>query len=197
MMTRQRMGLAAFLVLSISGGVYGQSNLGSITGIITDPQSAIVPDATVTAINVATGLRTSTKSNSAGIYLLASLPLGTYTVAVEHPGFDAYLRDGITVDAGQRLGLDVALKIGGLQEAVTVSAEAPMIQDRTSSIDTIIEPKSIEALPLSGRKTLNVVALSGAAVFIGYPSTPTGSPSFTLAGGRGRSQMKLGTCTTA
>ena len=166
-----------------------QTNLGSITGIITDPQGAIVPEAPVTATNVATGLRTSTKSNSTGIYLLTSLSLGTYTVTVEHPGFSKYVREGITVDAGQRLGLDIELKIGAMQEALTVTGEAPLIEDRTSTIATTIEPKSIEALPLSGRKTLNVVALSGAAVFIGYPSTPTGSPSFTLAGGRGRSQM--------
>jgi hypothetical protein len=176
------------LALSASAGL-GQSNLSSITGIITDPQGAIVPEATVTATNVATGLVTSTKSNSAGIYLLTSLPLGTYTLSVEHPGFDKYVHERIAVDAGQQRGLDIALKIGGIQEEVRVSGEAPLIQDRTSSVDTIIEPKSIEALPLSGRKTLNVVTLSGAAVFIGYPSTPTGSPSFTLAGGRGRSQM--------
>ena len=86
-----------------------QTNLGSITGIITDPQGAIVPEAPVTATNVATGLRTSTKSNSTGIYLLTSLSLGTYTVTVEHPGFSKYVREGITVDAGQRLGLDIEL----------------------------------------------------------------------------------------
>src|SRR5205814_8777955 len=135
--------------------------------IITDPQSAIVPEATVTATNAATGLRTTTKSNSAGVYLLTSLPLGTYSVSVEHPGFSKYVREGITVDAGQRLGIDIALTIGTMQEAVSVIGEAPLIQDRTSTIDNTIEPKSIEALPLSGRKTLNVVALSGAAVFIG------------------------------
>src|SRR5438067_5183288 len=172
-----------------AGTALAQSNLGAITGIVTDPQNAIVPDATVTATKVATGLRTSTKSNSTGVYLLTSLPFGTYTVYVERPGFVKYVREQITLDAGQRLGLDIALTIGSMQETVTVTAEAPPIQDRTSSIDTTIEPKSIEALPLSGRKTLNVVALSGVAVFIAYPNTPTGSPSFTLAGGRGRSQM--------
>jgi hypothetical protein len=182
--------LLASLLLALGDSVgLAQTNLGSITGIITDPQGAIVPDAAVTATNVATGLRTSTKSNSAGIYLLTSLPLGTYTVSVEHTGFGKYIRQGITLDAGQRLGLDIALKVGGVQETVSVTGEAPLIQDRTSTVDTTIEPKSIEALPLSGRKTLNVVALSGAAVFIAYPNTPTGSPSFTLAGGRGRSQM--------
>ncbi|PYQ84393.1 MAG: hypothetical protein DMG02_31315 [Acidobacteria bacterium] len=172
-----------------AGTALAQSNLGAITGIVTDPQNAIVPDATVTATKVATGLRTSTKSNSTGVYLLTSLPLGTYTVSVEHAGFSKYVREGISVDAGQRLGLDIALTVGAMEEAVSVTAQPPLIQDRTSAIDTTIEPKSIEALPLSGRKTLNVVALSGAAVFIAYPSTPTGSPSFTLAGGRGRSQM--------
>jgi len=176
------------LALNASAGL-AQSNLGSITGIVTDPHSAVVPEATVTATNLATGVRSTAKSNSTGIYLLPSLPFGTYTVYVEHPGFVKYVREQITLDAGQRLGLDIALTIGSMQETVTVTAEAPPIQDRTSTIDTTIEPKSIEALPLSGRKTLNVVALSGAAVFIAYPNTPTGSPSFTLAGGRGRSQM--------
>src|SRR5437870_6755862 len=94
------------LALSSSAGL-AQTNLGSITGIITDPQGAIVPEATVTATNVATGLHTFAKSNSAGIYLLTSLPLGTYTVSVEHTGFGKYLRQGITLDAGQRLGLDI------------------------------------------------------------------------------------------
>jgi hypothetical protein len=176
------------LAFGASAGL-AQSHLGSITGIITDPQGALVPEATVTATHAATGLHKSTKSNSAGIYLLPSLPLGVYAVSVERPGFGKYVREGITVNAGQRLGLDIELTIGAMEEAVTVTGDAPLIQDRTSTVDTTIEPKSIEALPLSGRKTLNVVALSGAAVFIGYPSTPTGSPSFTLAGGRGRSQM--------
>ena len=108
---------------------------------------------------------------------LVRLPRSVGPPAARTPAWD------VTLDAGQRLGLDIALTIGSMQETVTVTAEAPPIQDRTSTIDTTIEPKSIEALPLSGRKTLNVVALSGAAVFIGYPSTPTGSPSFTLAGG--------------
>src|SRR5204863_8286173 len=108
------------LLVFDAGAGLAQSNLGSITGIITDPQSAIVPEATVTATNAATGLRTTTKSNSAGVYLLTSLPLGTYSVSVEHPGFSKYVREGITVDAGQRLGIDIALTIGTMQEAVSV-----------------------------------------------------------------------------
>ena len=69
------------LALNASAGL-AQSNLGSITGIVTDPHGAVIPEATVTATNVATGVRSSAKSNSTGIYLLPSLPFGTYTVYV-------------------------------------------------------------------------------------------------------------------
>ena len=141
---RQIVPLSLLLLALGAGTSLAQSNLGAITGIIADPQQAVVPGATVTATNVATGLRTSTKSNSAGVYLVTSLPLGSYTIAVEHPGFRSYVRQGITLDAGQRLGLDIALTVGTIEEAVTVTGDAPLIQDRTSSIDTTIEPKSIE-----------------------------------------------------
>src|SRR5437763_10109069 len=106
---RQIVPLSLLLLALGAGTSLAQSNLGAITGIIADPQQAVVPEATVTATNVATGLRTSTKSNSAGVYLVTSLPLGSYIVAVEHPGFSTYVRQGITLDAGQRLGLDIAL----------------------------------------------------------------------------------------
>src|SRR5438034_4013994 len=83
--------LSLLLVPVGAGAGLAQSTLGAITGIITDPQGAVVAEAPITATNVATGLRTSTKSNSAGIYLLASLPIGIYTVSVEHPGFGPYV----------------------------------------------------------------------------------------------------------
>src|SRR5207244_4917389 len=75
---RRRIVPLSLLFLALGAGTsLAQSNLGAITGIIADPQNAVVPGATVTATNVATGLRTSTKSNSAGDYLLTSHPLGT------------------------------------------------------------------------------------------------------------------------
>src|SRR5437867_12025449 len=102
------------LALNASAGL-AQSNLGSITGIVTDPRSPVVPEATVTATNLATGVRSTAKSNSTGIYLLPSLPFGTYTVYVEHRGFVKYVREQSMLHAGQRLGLDVARRVGSMQ----------------------------------------------------------------------------------
>ena len=82
------------------------------------------------------------------------------------------------------------LDIGAASETVSVTAEVPLIETRTSDITQLIESKSIADLPLGNRRTLNVIALTGAAVFVGYANTPgNANPNFSLAGGRTQSQM--------
>jgi hypothetical protein len=167
-----------------------QSNLASISGIVTDPQNAVVPQATVTAANVETRVQTRFTTNSAGFYNLQNLPIGLYDLSVEHPGFRKYIREGITLTTGEQLGLDIKLELGSTGQSVTVSGEAPLIESRTSEVNSFIESKSIDALPLGNRRTLNVVQLSGAAVFVSYPNTPANvNPNFSIAGGRTQSQM--------
>jgi hypothetical protein len=181
--------VSALFACALAAATCSAQYLASISGIITDPQGAVIPQASVSVTNVATGLRTAAQANSAGFYLIPNLPIGTYKLSVEHPGFRKVVREGITLTTGERLGLDIALELGATGQSVTVTGEAPLIESRTSEVGTLMEAMSIAALPLSGRKTLNIVALSGAAVFLGYPNTPSGSPSFSLGGGRGRSQM--------
>ena len=167
-----------------------QSNLASIGGVITDAQGAVIPQTHVTARDTATGVQTAATSNSSGLYRLQNLAIGAYTVTVEHNGFRRYVRDGITLTTGADLGLDVKLEVGAAEQSVTVTGEAPAIESRTSDISTLIESKSIEGLPLGNRRTLNVIQLSGAAVFVGYPNSPANvNPNFSLAGGRTQSQM--------
>jgi len=166
-----------------------QSNLAAISGIVTDQQGGVVPDAAVVATSVETGVQTSAQTNAAGFYRLQNLPIGAYDVSVEHPGFRRYVRR-VTLTTGEQLGLDVGLTVGTTGESITVTAEAPLIESRTSEVNSLIESKSIDALPLGNRRTLNVVQLSGAAVFVSYPNTPANvNPNFSLAGGRTQSQM--------
>ena len=184
---RTRFLCTALLALAVE--CYGQSNLASISGVITDPQGAVVPQATVTAIDSETGVQTPAVTNTAGYYRLQNLAIGVYKVTVNHAGFREYIREGLTLTTGQELGLDVKLDIGSTGQTVTVSSEAAAIETRSSDLNTLIESKSIEALPLGNRRTLNVVALSGAAVFVSYPNTPANvTPNFSLAGGRTQSQ---------
>ncbi len=179
----------AFFVLS-AATCLAQSNLASISGLVTDPQEAVIPQATVVAANIETGVQSRVATNSAGYYRVQNLPIGVYTLSVERSGFRKYIRDGITLTTGEQLGLDIQLELGATGQTVTISGEAPLVENRTSEINTLIESKSIDALPLGNRRTLNVLQLSGAAVFVNYPNTPANvNPNFSLAGGRTQSQM--------
>lgn len=191
------MSLKLFRWLSVAATVFlfapagsSQTSLASISGVIQDPQGGVIPAAIVIATDVATGVQTPTATNAAGFYRLPNLAVGAYTLTVDHPGFRKYVREGITLTTGQELGLDVKLELGSTGQTITVSTEAGAIETRTSELNTLIESKSIDSLPLGNRRTLNVVQLSGAAVFVGYPNTPANvNPNFSLAGGRTQSQM--------
>jgi hypothetical protein len=174
----------------VAGACIAQSNLASISGIVTDPQNGVIPQAVVVASNIEMGVQSRAMTNAAGFYRLPNLSIGSYDLSVEHPGFRKYIREGITLTTGEQLGLDVRMELGATGQSVTVTGEAPLLENRTSEINTLIESKSIDALPLGNRRTLNVVQLSGAAVFVSYPNTPANvTPNFSIAGGRTQSQM--------
>jgi len=167
-----RTGFVVAGILALSLNCFGQSNQAAISGVVTDPQGGVIPQATVSATDIATGVQTPAVTNSAGYFRLQNLNIGVYNLTVDHVGFRKYIREGVTLTTGQELGLDVKLEVGSTGQSVTVSGQAAAIETRTSELNTLIESKSIDALPLGNRRTLNVVQLSGAAVFVGYPNTP-------------------------
>jgi hypothetical protein len=176
-------------LFAISG--YSQSNLAGISGVVSDPSGSSIDGAAVTAVNNETGVASKANTNSSGYYNIENLPIGQYTVRIERTGFRRYVREKITLTTGQQLGLDATLVVGNATESVTVTADTPLTETRTSDVSQLFESKSIEGLPLGNRRTLNVLQLSGAAVFVSYPlNTPANvNPNFSLAGGRTQSQM--------
>jgi hypothetical protein len=169
---------------------FGQSNQAAISGVVSDLQGAVIPGAKVTITNLGTDVPSSAITNQAGFYSIPNLPVGAYTLTVEHQGFRRYVRQGLSLSTGQTLGLDVKLDLGAVTETVNVSGEAPLVESRTSDVTQLIESKSIEDLPLGNRRALNVINLTGAAVFVSYGNTPcNNTPNFSLAGGRPQSQM--------
>ena len=184
------MGAVCYVVLVSVSSCFAQSNQAAISGVVSDPQGAVIPGANVVAVDTATGVRTTAVTNGAGFYNLQNLSIGAYTLTVERSGFRKYVRESITLTTGQELGLDVHLELGSSGQVVTVAGEPPPLETRTSDISELVESKSIDALPLGNRRTLNVVELSGAAVFVNYPNTPSNvAPNFSLGGGRTQSQM--------
>ena len=183
--------LAFSALLFIASSTYAQSNLASVSGVVSDPSGSSMAGATVVIRNIQTDVASTATTNSSGYYDVENLPIGRYTITVEHPGFRRYVRENITLTTGQQLGLDVPLVIGNTTDAVTVTADVPLTETRSSDVSQLFESKSIEGLPLGNRRTLNVLQLSGAAVFVSYPlNTPANvNPNFSLAGGRTQSQM--------
>src|SRR6266568_1095576 len=117
----RRLAMASSICLLAATTCAAQSTLASISGVVTDPQSAMVPQARITATNTGTGVATAAGSNSAGFYSLRNLPIGLYDLSVEHTGFHTYIRRGVRLSTGEQLGLDIRLELGATEQAVTVT----------------------------------------------------------------------------
>lgn len=167
--------------------MFAQSPQASISGFVKDKQGAVIVGAEVSAVSSATGAKTSAQTNDSGFYSLRSLPIGDYVVTVEHPGFRRYIRQNINLTTGQALELEIPMELGAVTENVTVSAEASMLETRTSDVSQLINSKTVEDVPLGDRRSMNLINVTPAAVFVAYDAGA--KPNFSLAGGRTQSQM--------
>ena len=172
------------IILAAMSGVYlhAQSAQATISGVISDASGATIPGAKITATSLTTGVASSGASNTAGLYFIANLPIGTYALRVQKDGFSQYSVPSIVLTTGEVLGLNVTLRPGSVTENVVVEDHAALLETRTSEIGQIIESKSVSELPLGNRTSMNIIALTGGAVFID-------SANYSLAGGRTKSSM--------
>jgi len=145
--------LLALTVVSISG----QTSNSSITGRVVDSREAIVPGATVTATNEATGVSQTQTTNDAGVYAFPSLPVGDYTVTVEQTGFKRFQKTHNALTVGTPLAVDAVLEVGLVSEVVTVQGGAEQLQTANATIGNVVERAAIEALPLNGRNPLTLI----------------------------------------
>jgi len=129
--------------------MYAQSERGSIRGTVEDATGAVVPNAEVTAINVATNVRTATHSTESGNYNIPQLPPGSYTVVAERSGFKKTVLDNVLVQVAEVVGLDLRMEVGQVNESVTVSASAAILQSETSEVATDVNPRAYTDLPIS------------------------------------------------
>jgi hypothetical protein len=166
--------------------LWAQSPQANISGTVKDGQGALVPGVSVSAMHNETGVATTVVTNHAGFYSMQALAVGVYTLRVEHTGFQAQVQSGIALTTGQALELNFALRVGDVKESIAVTAEAPLIETRSSDASQLIEAKTIEDIPLGDRRALNVMEIQGGSVFVSYQSGE--KPFFSVGGGRGRSQ---------
>jgi hypothetical protein len=149
--------VVGLLVLAGGGTGLAQVGGGQLTGLVTDQNGAAVPGATVTATQRETAAARATVSTSAGAYTLSGLRPGTYRVDVALSGFRSLRRDGVRVETGRAVRLDLSLALG-VAETVTVTGDAPMLRDR-ASLGQVISAEKIPALPLNGRSFITLASL--------------------------------------
>ncbi|MDQ2843277.1 MAG: TonB-dependent receptor, partial [Acidobacteriota bacterium] len=150
--------LTCLLLLLFSSIVFGQRDLGTITGTVSDPQGAAVPNAKVTIVNDATNVSYDTVTTGTGSYTRPALNPGTYTVTVDASGFQKAQQKGIIVSPGQPVGVDIALTVGSSSLTVQVTAEAPLLQTESPAIGETLNAAQVSQLPLGGQRTFTFLA---------------------------------------
>src|ERR1700739_2712270 len=140
-----------FIAVLVLAGVslLGQT-LGDITGQVADPSGAGVPNSVVTLSNPSTNAVRQASTNEQGLYSFPSVPPGTYTLKVEHPGFKT-VTSNVEVQVQQSVRLDITLQVGDVSQTVEVSAAASLLQAENATLGAVISNESIVELPLNGR----------------------------------------------
>ncbi|HVF28211.1 MAG TPA: TonB-dependent receptor, partial [Pyrinomonadaceae bacterium] len=141
-----------------------QATSGNIEGRVLDPQGAVVPGSTVTAINQETGLERSVNADDEGNYRLILLPPGSYTVRANGQGFAQTESRDVAVTVGGATPLDVNLSVSGSSETVTITGDAPIVETTRTSVSTTVNQRAIENLPVNGRNYLDFATLTPGVV---------------------------------
>ncbi|MFN7920944.1 MAG: carboxypeptidase regulatory-like domain-containing protein [Bryobacteraceae bacterium] len=156
------MGVVLFLLLSCS--LLAQTTTGSIVGNITDGQNLPVANASVKAVNEATGFQRQGTTAQSGEYVLPLLPIGNYRVEVEAAGFASGIASQIPLELDRVVRVNLSLKPSTVVEKVEVTAPPPLVETETGARGAVIENKRIVDLPLNGRQFLELAKLTPGVV---------------------------------
>lgn len=165
--------IAALFVLANSAVVRSQTVQGVITGTVTDPTGAVVPNAAVTITNVATNISQSTTTGSEGSYRFPLVPPGTYTVEVKATNFATVKASGLVVEASQTVPYSVKLELAKASQVIEVTSQAPLVQTATSDLGFEVNSSTIEHAALVDRDIFDVLPFMAPSVSMGLDMTPT------------------------
>src|SRR5271156_1094956 len=143
----QKLAMRLFAIALFGSSLMWGQFTSQIEGTISDPSRAVVPTATVTLVNVDSGVKATAQTNSSGYYRFPTLPAATYTVSVSAPGFKAEEITGIRVETDQIRTVDVRLQVGSATTNVTVNAEAAAVQLEDPHVSGVIQNAQIQSLP--------------------------------------------------
>jgi hypothetical protein len=131
-----------------------------VGGTVIDSAGAVIPGATISAINNATQDQYTTVTNAQGDYTIQFVKSGTYNITASHPGFQTITKGAITVDYNQTVRSDFTLPVGQVSEHVVVTAAAPPITTDDASVRETVGTRAVAELPLNGRDALQLAAIT-------------------------------------
>src|SRR5215469_7681204 len=189
---------ALIALLCFSAVAFGQETRSTLTGHVSDPSGARVPDTAIRITNTETGVVTNAKSNSAGDYNVPFLQPGTYRVDASHAGFKNYSHSGLILQTEQTVTENITLPVGAVSETVTVEGETPLIDTATASTGQTLTAEEVEDLPSNGRSPLGFARYEFGAVAKGKHAASQTRPfdnstadDFSLGGGASASNELL------
>lgn len=160
-----RLVFAIVFVAGVSQPLLAQVDTGSIVGAVADNSGGRIPGAKVTVTEESTGVTTSVTTDNDGSYILSPLKLGHYTLSVVKEGFKTTTQQHIEVTIQARLEINPTLEVGAVSENVQVSSETPILETQSSSIQQLVETRTINDLPLNRRNASFLAQLSPGVTF--------------------------------
>ena len=158
---RLRLVVAVLLCALCASPLVAQSaGTGALTGVVTDPTGAVIPNVVVTATHNDTGQSRTVATGADGAYRFNLLPPGTYKVKFTATGFKTAEVPSVTVNVTETPTLDYSLAVGAQAESVEVQADAAIIQTTTSTLGTVVGTRAVVGLPLSNRNYTQIINLS-------------------------------------
>jgi hypothetical protein len=155
-----RAALSAIVIALFVCAGHAQTFRGAISGTVTDPSGAVIPNAQVKATETATGLEHNTVTTSDGEFSFQDIPLGTYKVTITAPGFPPYTVDKVEVAAGTIFTLPIKLSMQQQSTTVEVSAAALSLDTTSSTQSTTVTTQMVQDMPLNGRDFTQMIALA-------------------------------------
>ena len=159
---RQRSRSVSLFVLLLGlvpSTLFCQSFQASVSGIVTDPTGAVVPNVKVTVTDTERGVSFSTIANQDGVYVINNLIPSTYTITAEAPGFQTHQLNSFPLTAKQEAVVNITLRLGATNQTVEVQGEAQMVDPSNATLGGVVNNKAIIDLPLVNRNVLTLMAI--------------------------------------
>jgi len=170
--------LAVVVGIWLACSLSGQVSTGSMAGVLRDSSGAVIPGTSVALTNLENGQTRFEETGADGAFNFAALPVGSYALKIEKPGFSAYSQPRISLTVGQAISLPIVLTVGDVSQAVTVTEDVALLNTSDSTLARLVDERQVEGLPLNGRQPANLVFLAPGAVnpVQNIPQSNTGNP---------------------